>query len=864
MVIRHPSTRLRTGLIFAILLLCVATAWGQQVVSEPHVGYLYPAGGQQGSVVQITVGGQFLRGAVEVHISGQGVRGSVIKYMPPLRNINADQRKLLLARLKELRDKRLAELSEKEKTEDRGQTTNVSSAFGVQRSAFHDATRGTPYGAPVQDGESAIEYRKRVPSEVGGSQIPNQSLPEHPLLYDLENKSLRELAHITSLLFFPREKLQMNRQISEFVLIEVIIDPNAEPGDHELRLRTATGLTNPIVFHVGLLPEVRELEPNAGLKARNLERGTGFQPVKDMARMAMPPSRFELAAAPEPHNLPVVLNGQIMPGDVDRFRIRAGRGQKLVMEVHARSLIPYLADAVPGWFQATLALYDAQGKEVAFADDYRFNPDPVLYYEIPEDGEYELEIRDSLYRGREDFVYRIAVSERPFITQMFPLGGREGVETVASISGWNLPTTRLPLDTRPATRKAGEPCGDGLRRTACREGKQFSNSVPYAVDTSPECDEVESNDGIPGAQKIELPKIINGRIDRPGDVDLFRFQGRAGDKVVAEVCARRLNSPLDSLLRLTDATGHALEWNDDYVIEDNHLYENTSGLLTHHADSYLMAELPKDAEYFVQLTDSQNHGGPAYSYRLRVTVAQGDFALRVTPSSLSTRAGGTIAIGVHVLRKDGFDGEIDMVLKDAPAGFKLDGARIPAGRDRVRITLTAPVSAPGEPVALQLEGRALIRGQTIRRPAVPADDVMQAFLYRHLVPAQEMLVFVQKARWGVPAVELASGAPVRIPAGGSAQVHFRAGKRAGFNDVQFQLSQPPEGLSLGETTIAPNGLTFQVKADKDLVKAGFADNLIIEAFRETFVRAKDGTPTNQKRRASIVFLPAVPIQIVPQ
>ncbi len=809
-------------LMLMILTIPAAAAWGQQVASEPHVGYLYPTGGQQGTTVQITVGGQFLRGAVEVHISGQGVHGSIIKYMPPLRNINADQRKLLLARLKELRDKRLAELSEGPKTQDTGQKTEDG-------------------GPKTENGRQSAE-----------STIENQSLPEHPLLYDLENKSLRELAHIASLLFFPRDKLQTNRQISEFVLIEVAIDPNAEPGDRELRLRTATGLTNPMVFQVGLLPEVRELEPNN--RQANAERVAGILPAVQ-GRDAL--------ATEKPIELPVVLNGQIMPGDVDRFRIRAGRGQKLVMEVHARSLIPYLADAVPGWFQATLALYNAEGKEVAYADDYRFNPDPVLFYEIPEDGEYELEIRDSIYRGREDFVYRIAVSEQPFITQMFPLGGREGVETVASIAGWNLPRARLPLDTQPATRKAGEPGGEDIRRTACREGKRLSNSVPYAVDTLPECNEVESNNAINNAEQIDLPKIINGRIEWPGDVDVFRFQGRAGDKVAAEVYARRLNSPLDSLLRLTDASGNVLVWNDDHVMEDNHLYRDTAGLLTHHADSYLTAELPKDTEYFVQLTDSQNHGGQTYGYRLRLAPAQGDFALRVTPSSLSVRSGSIVAITVYALRKDGFNGEIDVVLKDAPAGFKLDGERVPTGRDHVRITLTAPANAPDEPVALQLEGRARIGGQIITRPAAAADDVMQAFLYRHLVPAQELLVFVQKAKWGVPAVELAGEAPVRIPAGGSAQVQIKTGRRASLQDVQLQLNQPPEGLTMDSVAAAPTGVTFQLKADKSL-PSGFADNLIIEAFRETVVRAKDGTPTNEKRRSSIGLLPAVPIQIVPQ
>ena len=57
------------------------------------------------------------------------------------------------------------------------------------------------------------------------------------------------------------------------------------------------------------------------------------------------------------------------------------------------------------------------------------------------------------------------------------------------------------------------------------------------------------------AQVTKLPRIINGRIGHPGDVDVFRFYGRAGEEIVAEVYARRLDSPLDSLLTLADAAG---------------------------------------------------------------------------------------------------------------------------------------------------------------------------------------------------------------------------------------------------------------------------------------------------------------------
>jgi hypothetical protein len=698
-------------------------AWGQSSTNQPQIGYLYPAGGQRGTVIQIVAGGQFLRGASEVYISGDGVRAKVVKYIRPLRNIQKEQRELLQERMKEVLEKRLAELPTPYRPRSTPARRTGRSRTRSSAPAQKPVAKKTTPAKPVP---GKTEVKKQEPAK--NQAPPEVTLPEHPLLEDLDNKSLRELGHIQSMLFFPRTKLQLNRQLAEMVMIEVTIDADAAPGDRELRLGARAGLTNPVVFQVGLLPEVRELEPNnqkAYPELPNLLRVTGKLP-EIQGRDAL--------ATDKPHALPVVLNGQIMPGDVDRFRFRAVKGQKLVIQAHARRLIPYLADAVPGWFQATLALYDAEDNEVAYADDYRFDPDPVLLYQIAETGEYELAIRDSIYRGREDFIYRIAVSEQPFITHMFPLGARAGSATVAAVAGWNLPEAQLTLDTQPG--------GDVIRRTAYYDGKRFSNRVAYAVDALPECNETESNDTTKAAQRIDLPRIINGRIAEENDVDVFQFDGRAGERIVAEVNARRLNSPLDSLLRLTDASGRALDWNDDHMVKESHLHKDIVGLMTHHADSYLLAELPSDGTYYVHLSDSQRHGGEAYGYRLRIAPAEGDFALRVTPSHLTVRAGQVAAIRVHALRKDGYDGPIDVVVT-GPPGFKLGGGRIPAGRDHVRMTLTAPATAPDQPVALTLEGRARIGGRTIRRAVVAADDVMQAFLYRHLVPAQEFLVVVQ-------------------------------------------------------------------------------------------------------------------------
>jgi len=797
-----------------ILVLCSTSAWGAMDKREPHIGYLYPAGAQLGSTVYITAGGQFLRGASDVYVCGRGVHAEVVKYYRPISNL---QLPLLRERLREVRNERLREL-------------------GINPDNLPDRPK-----IPKSKNEPSIN--KTDPNQVNATKPANITMPEHPLLEDLDNKSLRELANIWQMLLASRRRNQANRQFAEMVLIKISVDQAAEPGSRELRILTANGLTNPIVFQVSQLPEVRELEPNSR------EEPAGMPGLARILQNVQMPQE-------KPLDLPIVLNGQIMPGDIDRFRFNAKEGQHLVIETYARSLMPYLADAVPGWFQAVIALYDDKGNELAYDDDYRFNPDPVLSFRIPKSGQYELEIHDSLYRGRQDFVYRISISQCPFITGMFPLSTRMGAKTVASISGWNLKENKLPLDSQ-----SGE---DFIRHIACRYGKWFSNPVAYAVDTLPQSTAKEPNNTIETAQDIHLPVMINGRIEKPGDIDVFKLSGRTGDKVVAQVYARNLNSPLDSLLRLTDKTGRVLAWNDDYEVEDNYLFEDLTGLVTHHADSYLMTELPGDGIYYLQITDAQEHGGGAYSYCLRIGGLLPDYELRMTPSSLFVRKGEIVPFNVYVLRKDGFNGSINVVVKDAQSGFKINGGRIPADCKHIWMTLEAPVEWQSGPVSLRLDGVAQINGRTVSRRVVPAEDMMQAFLYRHLVPSQELLVAVKKTPGRVSPFKLASPTPIRIKAGGSTIVRVEIPKRAAINKIDLELVEPPQGVTLGKVSAIPAGLSFKIMTDKSVIKNNIISNLIVEAFAELKPKAKQAKNKNGAQRVSMGVLPAIPIEIVKQ
>ncbi len=774
---------LASGLLLPLLALfagVVTAGEGPQRPNDPHIGYVVPAGGQQGTVTRIVVGGQNLRGVKGVHLTGTGVTGRVVLWIPPFRPLDREESIELRRRLVEARDRRLAEAA--------GRTASKPPA---------PAPAGEDGG---KDGEAK----------------PRAKLPDHPLLENLDAKSLQELKEIAAFFFRRRDPTQQKRAIAETVWIDLDVAGDAEPGERELRLVTPQGLSDPLRVRVGLVPETTEQEPN-----------DATPPAKDAA------------------DLPIVFNGQILPRDVDRFRFHAKRGQHLVARAEARRLVPYQADSVPGWMQATITLEDVSGHELAYGDDYRFDPDPVVFYDVERDEDVVLVVKDALARGREDFVYRVTVGELPFVTSVFPLGGRADVATVAEVSGVNLDLRRVPLDTRAGPL--------ALRRASWRLGPAMSNPVPFAVGDLPEIVETEDAEA-PGPTPITLPLVVNGRIDRPGDVDAYAFRGRAGQTIVASVAARALGSPLDGVLRLVADDGTVVAWNDDHP-------DPSLGEVTHQADPWLETRLPKTGTYRVVVTDGTAHGGPAYAYRLRVSPPRPDFDVLASPSSLDVPTGRATVVALHVVRRDGYDGPVDVTLDGAPPYLTLAGARIPAGRDRVLATLSTSASARTEPVTLHLVARATVDGREVAHAVTPADAQMQAFATWHLVEREVLVAcVVGPGRGGAP-ITLEDPVPVRLVRGGTARVRVHVPGRPDLSEIRFVLYEPPAGVSLDAPTSARGELVLPIRVAKDGPAPGAEDNLIVEAFTEREVPGRDGRPA-QTRRVSLGVLPAIPFQVV--
>ncbi len=83
---------LRVGL--AVLLAAAPVMWAQP--SAPHIAYIYPAGGRQGTTSQAKIGGQYLDGVTNVYVSGGGIQVAAAELTKPpaQKEINALRERL--------------------------------------------------------------------------------------------------------------------------------------------------------------------------------------------------------------------------------------------------------------------------------------------------------------------------------------------------------------------------------------------------------------------------------------------------------------------------------------------------------------------------------------------------------------------------------------------------------------------------------------------------------------------------------------------------------------------------------------------------------------------------------------------------
>ncbi|MBX3397400.1 MAG: PPC domain-containing protein [Gemmataceae bacterium] len=218
------------------------------------------------------------------------------------------------------------------------------------------------------------------------------------------------------------------------------------------------------------------------------------------------------------------------------------------------------------------------------------------------------------------------VSAPPTLTSLFPAGGAVGqtVEFTASGSFDKWPVTAWASDPNVAltpgkdkgkfTATIAPGAKPGPVWIRLHDASGASPLRPFVLGVLPEIAEAEPNDDVAKAQTVERSCVVNGKLGRSGDVDVFAIQLAKGQTLVASLLANHvLRSPMDAVLQVVSPDGFVLDQNHDH-----------RGL-----DPQLAFTAPKDGAYRVRIfafpsqpdSSIRHFGSDLCVYRLTLSTA---------------------------------------------------------------------------------------------------------------------------------------------------------------------------------------------------------------------------------------------------
>jgi hypothetical protein len=436
----------------------------------------------------------------------------------------------------------------------------------------------------------------------------------------------------------------------------VTIKADALPGAYEAAVVSPAGVSASRIFCVGSLPEV-------------------IRPGDDA-----------------PFEMPVgaIANGVARGQQIDTYRIAARGGRRLLIEC--------AAPGIDSRMHPVVILADHEGRDLVVE-----RRGGVLDFTPPSDGTYLVKVHDLCHRGGREFFYRLVVQE-----------AEAGVEP-----------PRHPI--APAVASFSWPPA-GLAAAPARREAEPARSEAGAASVA--------------AERIELPCDIGGRFFPAADVDTFEFAATAGESWWIEVASQRLGAstaPAAAIVQLASGEGGERIVDVLQLAEIPAPIKPSSNFYSYDGPPYnagspdLLGRLDvkETGTYRIALRD--RFGGtrdePRSDWRLVVRRADPDFALagwalhmelrngdRADLSKpLALRRGSTVAVEVAVVRRDGFDGAIDLAVDGLPTGVTGTGLRIPAGKNRGLVLVTAAADAAVPPTPLCIVGRASVDGREIER-----------------------------------------------------------------------------------------------------------------------------------------------------
>ncbi len=558
---------------------------------------------------------------------------------------------------------------------------------------------------------------------------------------------------------------QSSPQLADKVKIMIDIPSHVPCGLYDLRLQGPQGVSNMLPFEVASYPDFIE---------------SGKSSLKN----------------PDIVEIPAVLCGQVTPGGVDYFRFSGHKGETIVASVKGRTLVPYIADAVPGWFQPVIKIVDTKGHEIAYSDDYIYNVDPLIITELPKDGDYILMIHDAIYRGREDFNYRIQLGAIPFVTGRYPAYGVAGRKVRQRISGVNLDSETTTVNVKKA----------GYSQLTYTVKAGTSNAVSfYALPKGTSLLQFPKD-----GSTLSLNSPVSDSLTSENRIKRYRINVVKGQPLIVELIGRRNGSRIDAVMRLVDGYGKVVAEADDHE-------DPTRGLMTFHADPLLKYVPELDETMTLEVEDIHGGYGKDYHYLLSLYKNKPSVNAFVSPANITVPSGGTASFHIDISGRP--KQAADLSIKGLPKGFTTSRTTGISGKGW-DVSVTAPEGAVQKKFPIELTLNYLAKNGVIEEiDVLPVDNMMQAFYYIHHIQAAELSMEV--AEPSPYRISLASDPTKDIMISHNDEeipVRIKIDRKPGFTEeIELVLGKKNRMFTLDPVSILPDQTekTIYIKLSKD-------------------------------------------------
>ena len=542
-----------------------------------------------------------------------------------------------------------------------------------------------------------------------------------------------DIEDVKSLMFdHPGLKAELVKE--RFFKVSVAAD--VPTGTFDVRLVGRFGVSNPRLFAVSHgLADVAEVEPN------NEPEKAQLVPVNS------------------------AINGSSDQNGEDWFRFEAKRGQRVTVDCFATRL--------DSTMDGTLTLTNKTGKPLVSNSDY-YGADPFLDFVALEDGEFFVKFHDLTFNGGAP--YRLVISDRPHVENVFPRAITSGQSTTLTVLGRNLgsgakkSTAQIhdtPLDeiTLPVTapedllelglyRFLEHPTDHAFLPTAgtCTlNGFQVRPELPgvgvsltaqrMLVVNQPVTIEAEPNNEFDKPQPISLPAIVSGRFDQPRDADWYEVTVPENGQYAVEVYSERISGRADPVVVAFDEKRNRVGEFDDF----GHRQNAFDG---HLRDPVGMLSLNKDHKYRILVQERYGRGGPRYQYVLSLRKPEPNLFVAAMhsqnpgPGHVTLWKGATAYLDIVTHFGDGQAGPYTITAEGLPPG--VHAAPTTSDNQQVTFVLWSDENAADFAGPIKLFANAKFGETTLRREVRPYTRVWNAANLNSSRPTREQIISVRE------------------------------------------------------------------------------------------------------------------------